>query len=70
MDDRKERGRLGMRRAVELRQEIAVGVGQARRGDVVRSHTDEELRQFFDDVKSRGRRARARKDMKPSLVFS
>jgi antitoxin ParD1/3/4 len=56
----KQRDQLREMRLAELRKEIAVGIEQADRGEVIRCDTDEELQQLLGDVKARGRQRRAK----------
>lgn len=51
----RERDQLRELRLAELRREIAIGIEQVDRGDVIRCDTDEDLRQLLNGVRARGR---------------
>ena len=52
----KDQDQLYAIRLAELRKEVAIGIEQADRGEVHECETVEDLHQFFDDIKTEGRR--------------
>jgi antitoxin ParD1/3/4 len=58
----KERDDLRRARLAELRTEIAVGLDEAARGEVIRCETPGQLRRLGAEVKAGGRRRVAKRD--------
>ena len=58
----KERDDLRRAHLAELRKEVAVGLDEAARGEVIRCETPEQLRRLGDEVKAGGRQRAAKRD--------
>lgn len=50
-----EREWIKERRLEEIRREVKKGLDQIRKGEFIQLNSDEELNDFFEDIKRRGR---------------
>lgn len=59
-----EREWLRERRINELKKEIQIGIDELERGEGITLNSDEELKDFFEDIKLRGRQRLKQKQSK------